>query len=139
VREQLFVLCLSASTLAACRPAAPAQGQEQQLRESFVQQIVSTGIVRDFHRDGDALSFSARYGKDLDAKWRVHIDSATIEPQADGTTKDKGVVKSSWSVNGEPIRPRGSQSDLPLPFLDHGIAQECWASRDSRTHQWSWK
>jgi hypothetical protein len=139
MREQLLAVCLSASTLAACRPAAPAQRQEQQLSDSFVQQIVSTGIVRDFHRDGDALSFSARYGKDLDAKWRVHIDSATIEPQADGTTKDKGIVKSSWSVNGEPIRPRGSQSDLPLPFLDHGIAQECWAFRDSRTDQWSWK
>jgi hypothetical protein len=139
MREQLLVVCLSASTLAACRPAAPAPRQEQQLRDSFVQQIVSTGIVRDFHRDGDTLSFSARRGKELDAQWRVHIDSATIEPQADGTTKDKGVVKSSWSVNGEPIPPRGSQSDLPLPFLDNGIAQECWAFRDSRTHQWSWK
>ena len=80
-----------------------------------------------------------RYGHELDAKWRVQIDSATIELQADGTTKDKGLVKSSWYVNGEPIRPRGSQSDLPLPFLDAGIAQECWALWDSSSHQWSWK
>jgi hypothetical protein len=123
----------------ACRAAAPPQRQEQQLRDSFAQQIASTPIVRDFQRSGDTLSFSARYGKQADAKWRVHIDSATVEPQADGATKDKGVVKSSWYVNGEPIQPRGSQSDLPLPFLDNGIAQECWAFWDGSAGQWSWK
>jgi hypothetical protein len=139
VRKHLRVICLTASALAACRAAAPERRPEQQLRDSFVQQIASIGIVRDFHRVGDTLSFSARYGHELDAKWRVHIDSATIERQSDGTTKDKGVVKSSWYVNGEPIRPRGSQSDLPLPFLDAGIAQECWALWDSSSHRWSWK
>lgn len=139
MREHVLVVCLSASALAACRAAAPEQRQEQQLRDSFVQQIASTGIVRDFQRNGDNVSFSARYGNQLDAKWRVHIDSATIEPQADGTTNYKGVVKSSWDVNGEAIRPRGSQSDLPLPFLDNGLAQECWAFWDSSRHQWSWK
>jgi len=139
VRKHLRVVCLTVSALAACRAAAPERRQEQQLRDSFAQQIASIGIVRDFHRDGDTLSFSARYGHELDAKWRVQIDSATIELQADGTTKDKGLVKSSWYVNGEPIRPRGSQSDLPLPFLDAGIAQECWALWDSSSHQWSWK
>src|SRR2546427_9445123 len=127
MKERTLVVCLSACTLGACTGAAPTQHQEQQLADSFAQQIVSTGIVRDFRRDGDTLSFSARYGKQPDAKWRVHIDSATIEPQVDGTTSYKGMVKSSWYVDGEPIRPRGSQSDLPLPFLDAGIAQECWA------------
>jgi len=62
---------LTVSALAACRAAAPEQRQEQQLRDSFAQQIASIGIVRDFHRDGDTLSFSARYGHELDAKWRV--------------------------------------------------------------------
>ena len=119
MREQLLVACVTASALIACRAAAPEQRREQQLKDSFVQQIASTGIVRNLQR--------------------AHIDSATIEPQADGTTQDKGVVKSSWSVNDEPIRPRGSQSDLPLPFLDNGVAQECWAFWDSRSHQWSWK
>ncbi|OLC48001.1 MAG: hypothetical protein AUH43_10520 [Acidobacteria bacterium 13_1_40CM_65_14] len=137
--KHVLVVCVSASALAACRAAAPQQRLEQQLRDSFVQQIVSTGIVRDFQRNGDTLSFSARYGKELDAKWRVHIDSAAIEAGVDGTAKDKGVVKSSWYVNGEPIHRRGDQSDLPLPFLDNGIAQECWAFWDSRSHQWSWK
>jgi len=139
MREQLLVACVTASALIACRAAAPEQRREQQLKDSFVQQIASTGIVRNLQRDGDTLSFLARHADQLDAKWRVHIDSATIEPQADGTTQDKGVVKSSWSVNDEPIRPRGSQSDLPLPFLDNGVAQECWAFWDSRSHQWSWK
>jgi hypothetical protein len=59
------------------------QDQEQQLVDSFARQIVSTGIVRDFRREGDTLSFSARYGKQPDAKWRVHIDSATIEPRVE--------------------------------------------------------
>src|ERR671931_1464352 len=139
MKERALVVCLSAFMLAACRAAAPTERREQQLADSFARQIVSTGIVRDFRRDGDTLSFSARYGNQPDAKWRVHIDSATIEAQVDKTTGDKGVVKSSWYVDGEPIRPRGSQSDLPLPFLDAGIAQECWAVWDNSSHQWSWK
>jgi hypothetical protein len=139
MKPRALVVCVSAWMMAACNAAAPAQSLEQQLTDSFARQIVSTGIVRDLRRDGDTLWFSARYGKQPDAKWRVHIDSATIEPQADGTTSSKGIVKSSWFVDGEPIRPRGSQSDLPLAFLDAGIAQECWAFRDNDSRQWSWK
>jgi hypothetical protein len=139
VREQLFAVCVTASALIACRAAAPDQQPEQRLKDSFVQQIASTGIVHNLKRDGDTLSFSARHVDQPDATWRVHIDSATIETQTAGTTREKGVVKSSWYVNGEPIRPRGSQSDLPLPFLDNGIAQDCWALWDSRSRQWSWK
>jgi len=139
MRTQLLVVCLSASALGACRAAAPEQRQEQQLRDSFVQQIASTGIVRDLRRDGDTVSFTARRGSQLHAKWRVHIDSVAIEHQEGEATPSKGIVKSSWYVNGEPIRPRGDQSDLPLPFLDNGLAQECWAVWDSRSYQWSWK
>ncbi len=139
MRQQLLVVCLTACALTGCRAAAPEQLREQQLKDSFVQQIASTGIVHHLQRDGDTLSFSARHVDQLDAAWRVHIDSATIESQSAGTTQGKGVVKSSWYVNGEPIRPRSDQSDLPLPFLDNGIAQECWALWDSRSRQWSWK
>jgi len=138
-RPWILVICLSASALAACRAAAPEQRREQQLRDSFAGQIASTAIVRDFRRDGDTVSFTARHGSQLDAKWRVHIDSVAIEHQKGEATPSRGIVKSSWSVNGEPIRPRGDQSDLPLPFLDNGLAQECWAAWDSRSHQWSWK
>jgi hypothetical protein len=138
MRQHLLVACVTASALIACRAAAPEQRREEQLKDSFVEQIASTGIVHNLRRDGDTLSFLARHVDQPDATWRVHIDSATIEPQSGGTTPDKGVVKSSWSVNGEPIRPRGSQSDLPLPFLDNGIAQECWAFWDSGSRKWSW-
>jgi hypothetical protein len=130
----LVVLGLSALALFGCR-AAP----EQQLKDSFVQQIASSGIVRDFQQKDDEILFTAKYGERPDAKWRVHVDSTSIEPDTDGTTPHKGQVKSSWSVNGEPIRPRGDQSDLPLAFLDRGIAQECWAFWDKSQRQWSWK
>ena len=129
------VLCVSAFALAGCRDP----NQDQLLRDAFIQQIASTAIVRDLQQSGDDVTFSARYGEQLDAKWRVHIDSATIEHEGDGTTPHKGTVKSSWYVNGEHIRPRGSQSDLPLPFLDAGVAQECWAFWDKGTKHWSWK
>ena len=134
MKKQLLFLGLSALAVVACR-AAP----EQQLKDSFVQQIASSGIVRDFQQNGDEILFAAKYGERLDAKWRVHVDSASIEPDKDGTTPYKGEVKSSWYVNGEQIRPRGDQSDLPLAFLDKGIAQECWAFWDKSTRQWSWK
>ena len=133
MKKRLLVLGLSA-VVVACR-AAP----EQQLKDSFVQQIASSGIVRDFQQKADEVLFAAKYGERLDAQWRVHVDSASIERDADGTTPYKGVIKSSWYVNGEQIRPRGDQSDLPLAFLDKGIAQECWAFWDKRNHQWSWK
>jgi hypothetical protein len=134
MKKWLLFVGLSALAVVACR-AAP----EQQLKDSFVQQIASSGIVRDFQQQGDEILFAAKYGERLDAKWRVHVDSASLEPDRDGTTPYKGVVKSSWYVNGEQIRPRGDQSDLPLAFLDKGIAQECWAFWDKSTHQWSWK
>jgi len=133
MKKRLLVLGLGA-VVVACR-AAP----EQQLKDSFVQQIASSGIVRDFQQKADEVLFAAKYGERLDAQWRVHVDSASIERDADGTTPYKGVIKSSWYVNGEQIRPRGDQSDLPLAFLDKGIAQECWAFWDKRNHQWSWK
>ena len=134
MKKRLIVLGLSALALVACG-AAP----EQQLTDSFVQQIASSGIVRDFQQNGDEVLFVANYGERLDAKWRVHVDSTSIERDPDGTTPHKGVVKSSWYVNGEQIRPRGDQSDLPLAFLDQGIAQECWALWDKSNNQWSWK
>ena len=133
--KHVLVLCLSARALAGCGGANP----EQQLRDSFIQQIASTKSVRDFQRNGDEVSFTLRYGERPDAKWRVRVDSASIERAADGTVPSKGMVKSSWYADGEQIRPRGSQSDLPLVLLDRGIAQECWALWDKNGDQWSWK
>jgi hypothetical protein len=135
MHKYLLVVCLSAFGAIACRAASP----ERSLKDSFLQQIGSTAGVRDLRRTDEEASFTARYGDTLDAMWRVHIDSSSIEFEPDGKTPNKGGVKSTWSVNGEPIRPRGEQSDLPLAFLDNGVAQECWAFWDGKTRTWSWK
>jgi hypothetical protein len=133
--KHLLVLCLGAVTLAACGGATP----EQQLKDSFVQQITSTGFARDLQHNGDEVTFTGKRGDKADAKWRVHLDSAAIENDTDGKTPRKGTMKSSWFVDGEQIRPRGDQADLPLPILDAGLAQECWAFWDKSSRKWSWK
>ena len=33
---------------------------------------------------------------------------------------------------------RRHQADLPLPILDAGLAQECWAFWDKNSGKWSW-
>jgi hypothetical protein len=139
MRAAFMLGCLGVFALLACRARAPAQTREQQLKDSFVRQIASTGIVRDVQRSGDTVSFTARYRDQPAARWRVQIDSATVDRPPGDPAKERGLVKSSWFVDGEQIRPRGSQSDLPLPFLDNGLAQECWAFWDAGLREWSWK
>ena len=139
MRAAVLFGCLGAFALLGCRAGAPAQTREQQLKDSFVQQIASTGIVRDVQRSDDTVSFTARYRDQPAAKWRVQIDSASVDRPPSDPAKERGLVKSSWFVDGEQIRPRGDQSDLPLPFLDNGLAQECWAFWDESRREWSWK
>jgi hypothetical protein len=133
--KHLLVACFCASALAACGGATP----EQQLKDSFVQQIVSSGFARDLQHQGDEVTFTGKRAEKNDAKWRVRLDAATVENDQDGKTPRKGTVKSSWFVDGEQIRPRGDQADLPLPILDAGLAQECWAFWDKSAGKWSWK
>jgi hypothetical protein len=111
---------------------------EEDLRESFAQQIATVSLVRDFQRNGDELTFSGPYGAETDAKWRIHIDSAVIEPQDDETKPYKGTITSSWYANGRLIQPRGSYSDLPSEFLDKGVGQHCWAFWEKSTKRWGW-
>jgi len=133
--RHFIVLCFTIA-LAACSGPTP----QQQLKDSYVQQIVSSGFARDLQHQGDEVTFTGKRAEKSDAKWRVHFDAATIENDpADGKTPRKGTVKSSWFVDGEQIRPRGDQADLPLPILDAGIAQECWAFWDKSAGKWSWK
>jgi hypothetical protein len=131
------VICLGAlaAAVAACGGVTP----EQQLKDSFVQQIASSGFARDLQHQGDEVTFTGKRAEKNDAKWRVRFDAATIENDTDGKTPRKGTVKSSWFVDGEQIRPRGDQADLPLPILDAGLAQECWAFWDKNAGKWSWK
>lgn len=142
MKHRLLILVMSTLAIAGCGSGTAPEQQltpEQQLKASFVKEIADSGIVRDFKQNGDEVLFSAKHGEQEDAKWRVHVDAASIERKPDGTTPYKGLVKSSWYVNGEQIVPRGAQADLPLAFLDRGIAQECWAFWDDSTHHWSWK
>jgi hypothetical protein len=111
---------------------------DESLRQSFAEQVAGVSFVRNFQRTGDDLTFSGPYAGETDAKWRVHIDSAVVEPQEDAQKPYKGTIKSSWYVNGQRVEPRGSYSDLPSEFLDRGIGQECWAFWEKSTTEWSW-
>ncbi len=109
------------------------------LRDSFAQQVASNRFVRDFQRQGDDLLFSGPSGDGSDAKWRIHIDSAVIEPNNDEKQPYKGTVKSSWYVNDQPVLPRGRDSNLPIELLDKGVSQDCWAFWEPQTKRWGWE
>ena len=70
---------IAALMLAACSGPPALDG----LRDSFAQQVAANKFVRDFRRSGEDLFFSAP-GREGDvAKWRVHIDTAVVEPNTD--------------------------------------------------------
>src|SRR5947207_13552793 len=106
MREQLLVVCLCASAMPACRAGAPEHRLEQQLRDSFVRQITSTAIVRDVRHDGDNVSFSARHGSQLDAKWRVHTYAVTMACPAGAAAPSKGRGTITGDGNGQAVRTR---------------------------------
>ena len=108
------------------------------LQESFAEQVEAVSSVRNFQRNGDELEFSAPDVTGADAMWRVHIDSAVVEPQEDEIYPYQGVVTSSWYANGELVEPVGVMSFLPTEFLDQGIGQECWAFWDEESGRWDW-
>lgn len=132
----LLMLVGSLFTLA-CGGGVPATPEN--LRASFSRQVASVGLVHDFKQEGDDLTFSASYANEPNAQYRVHIDSAVVEPQQDKADQPfKGTVKSTWYVNGTAVRPRGTYADLPTEFLDKGLGQDCWAFWESKTNEWSW-
>src|SRR5262249_32443044 len=82
------------------------------LRNSFAQQLAANKSVKDFQRDGDEMQFTGPGADGTVIKWRVHIDSSVIEE----TTKDardleaaekpyKGTVKSSWYAGNYKVEP----------------------------------
>ena len=93
MRAAVLLGCLGAFALLGCRAGAPPQTREQQLKDSFVQQIASTGIVRDVQRSDDTVSFTARYRDQPAAKWRVQIDSASVDRPPSYPAKERGLVK----------------------------------------------
>src|SRR5688572_1849659 len=75
------------------------------LRESFAAQLAANRFIRDFQKNGDDLSFTGPGAEGGVARWRVHIDSAVVEPNEDPSNKTeqpyKGTVKSSWYSNDQ--------------------------------------
>jgi hypothetical protein len=109
------------------------------LRDSFAEQVKANRFVSDFQRNGDELLFSAPDGAGRTAKWRIHIDSSTVVPNKDPDRPFKGAVTSSWYANGEAVKPKGRDSNLPVELLDNGISQDCWAFWEKPSNRWSWE
>ncbi len=119
----------------ACNNAPPADG----LRDSFAQQLSANKFISDFQRSGDNITFKGPRPDGTPSIWRVHIDSATVEPQARETQPFKGTVSSSWFVNGEKVEITGADSNLPIELTSNGLSQECWAFWEAATKRWSWE
>lgn len=119
----------------ACNSAPPADG----LRDSFAQQLSANKFISDFQRSGDNITFKGPRPDGTPSIWRVHLDTATIEPQKDEKQPFKGTVTSSWFVNGEKVEITGADSNLPIELTSNGLGQECWAFWDAAAKRWSWE
>jgi hypothetical protein len=137
-RSRMVLAVAVAASMAASMACRGSEPDEQNLRDSFAEQVASVGFVKSFERRGDELTFRAPYEANTEVAWRVRIDSATVEPNDDERQPFKGTVKSSWYADGRLIEPRDSYSDLPSDFLDKGIAQDCYAYWDGDSRKWSW-
>jgi hypothetical protein len=115
-----------------------ARPDAQSLRQAFAQQLAANSFVRDFQRNGDDFVFSGPGPDGAVAQWRVHIDSAVVEPNAAPQQPYRGTVKSSWRANGRLFQPRGRDANLPLELTSNGLAQDCWALWDKATRKWGW-
>src|SRR5438067_700553 len=109
------------------------------LRDSFAQQLAANKYVKGFNRTGDDLNFTGPGADGSTAKWRVHIDSAVIEPTKDAAKPYKGTVKSSWYADGYNVKPDLRESNLPLELISTGLAQDCWAAWNKTTKKWEWE
>jgi hypothetical protein len=126
-----------AFTAAGCGTGKPAVAG---LRESFAQQLASNRAVRDFQQSGEDFLFSGPGTDGGVVKWRIHIDSAVIEPTGDPRAPYKGTVKSSWYSNDQVVRPSssGRDSNLPVALTETGLAQDCYALWDPAAKKWGW-
>ena len=129
-----MAVVIAVLTMAAC-----GKTRVDGLRDSFVQQLTANRFVSNVERSGDDVVFSGPTVEGGVGQWKIHIDSAVIEPGAQPGQPDKGVVKSSWSLNGTIIRPSGANSNLPLELTSKGLAQECWALWDQTAGKWGWE
>ena len=128
-----LVLCVL--LVAGCSSAPGTDG----LRDSFAQQLSANTFISGFQRSGDDMTFKGPRPDGTPAEWRVHIDTATVEPQSNARQPFKGTVNSAWYVDGRSVAITGGDSNLPLELTANGLGQECWAFWNPETRRWSWE
>ena len=132
-----WVLLIAIALPLGCGDRAPG---EEALRESFAAQLTANEFVKDVERKEDEITFvgPAAMGSG-DGQWRIHIDSAVVEPSDDPRFPYKGTVRSSWYSHDALVQPTGSESNLPIELTSNGLAQECWALWNADAQRWEWE
>jgi hypothetical protein len=125
--------------VAALQVACSGQPGEQGLRDSFAQQLAANRFINDFQRTGDEMTFVGPGPDGGTAKWRVHIDSAVVEPNDDQAMPYKGTVRSSWYANGQKVESSAARATLPFEITSSGLSQDCWAFWAPADEKWDWE
>jgi hypothetical protein len=122
---------------AACSRAPGEQG----LRDSFAQQLGANKFVKEFQRNDDDMTFVGPGPEGGTAKWRVHIDSAVVEPNTDKSNPSpyKGTIHSSWYADDQKIEASARESHLPFELTANGLSQDPWAFWDPAAKNWGWE
>lgn len=112
---------------------------EATLRDAFVAQLSANRFVTGLNRSGNDATFSGPDVQGNPGRWRVRIDAAQVEASDSIERPYKGIVRSTWYLNDQPVVPSRGESNLPLELTSNGLAQECWAFFEKSTMQWSWE
>ncbi len=136
MRREVFAVAIGALIAVGCGKPKPSVND---LRESFAQQLAVNTFVKDFQQSGDELRFTGPAVEGGAAKWRVHLDSAVIEPNGEPNKPYKGIVKSSWYADDHKVLPDAGDSNLPPELISTGLAQDCWALWNQATRKWEWE
>jgi hypothetical protein len=131
----MLALALSCALLAAACGRPGATG----LRDSFAEQLAANRFVQDFQRNGDGLTFVGPGPEGGMAKWRVTIDSVTIDAQDDAAHPYKGTIRSSWFADGQRIVATATEPGLPFELISNGLSQDCYALWNPTENRWSWE
>jgi hypothetical protein len=132
------LLAAGLMTFAALSAGCSSAPAEQSLRDSFAQRLSENRFVKEFQRNGDEMTFVGPGPEGGTAKWRVHIDSAVIEPNPDEKMPYKGTIHSSWYADGQKIVATARESRLPYELTSNDLAQDPWAFWDPAAKQWDW-
>src|SRR5262245_24142680 len=92
-QKSLFTLAICITSVAVM--SCSGKPDTRALRDSFAKQLAANQHVKEFQQNGDDLTFSAPGADGGAAKWRVHLDSATVDANKDEAKPYKGTVKSS--------------------------------------------